>query len=157
MCCIVQQFTTDYNIHNIYNIQHLIQHLQHLIQHLQHFVQYLQQHTYNIIKQYLQRLIIILNLNLDGINLPAKVYLVLDCDADGFKCVYMIGHIMMEGLLQNAEELQAAIQAFMVRLDACLVSSTYGKQSWRTGIRPLCGEITATCRHRRRQAQPNGT
>jgi hypothetical protein len=28
----------------------------------------------------------------------------------------MIGCIMVEGLLQNGEELQAAVQAFMVRL-----------------------------------------
>ena len=52
-------------------------------------------------------------------NLAAQVHLVLDDDADGFKCVYMICRIMVEGLLQNAEELQAAVQAFMSRLDAC--------------------------------------
>ena len=32
----------------------------------------------------------------------------------------MIGRVMVEGLLQNAEELQAAVQAFMARLDARL-------------------------------------
>jgi hypothetical protein len=31
-----------------------------------------------------------------------------------------IGRVMVEGILQNAEELQAAVQAFMSRLDACL-------------------------------------
>jgi hypothetical protein len=59
-------------------------------------------------------------INLRGMNLAAIVHLVLDCDADGFKCLHMISCVMVEGLLQNGEELQAAVQTFLARLDARL-------------------------------------